>query len=298
VRASLEAGDVAGAVATFEKRDQKDKDLLYLLERGYMMHLAGRWQESNEAFEKAEQRADELFTKSVSRAVASMVSNDLALPYRSVPHELQFVKYYRAINYLELGLPDEALVEARKANAYLAAYAEKTQGQELFRQDAFLQYFTGLLYESEGEANDAVVSLRDALLRYGDQASAFAPNPPSWLRPDFYAAAEHVGLEAELDSLKVIDSGIVRRAQEGNANNLVVFFESGFVPYRESVQITLPIFGSQDATQAILAERYVEEYGDHLYDYQKGNVSSTMSSPSRSRPWWKFRSRCSPARSS
>lgn len=272
VRESLVQGNVGAAVSQFEKRDAKDKDLLYLLERGYMMHLAGRFEESNLAFAKAEERADELFTKSLSRGALSLVSNDLALPYRSVPHELQFVQYYRALNYMELGQPEEALVEARKANAYLAAYAEKTEGQELFRQDAFLQYFTGLLYESEGEANDAVVSLRDALSRYREYETAFGQLAPSWLLADYYAAAEHVGLEAELDSLVSIDSSVASRSREGDRDNLVVFFESGFVPYRESVEIALPVFKDDNTHQVVTAKRYVDEYQGNLYYYEKGKV--------------------------
>jgi hypothetical protein len=272
VRESLASGDTEAAVAAFEKREQKKKDLLYLLERGYMMHVAGRWQESNEAFQKAEDRALELFTKSLSRGAASLVSNDLALPYRSVPHELQLVQYYRALNYLELGAPDEALVEARKANAYLARYAEQTEGQELFRQDAFLQYFTGLLYESRGEANDAVVSLRDATSRYREYESAYGQGAPTWLLPDYFAAAEHVGLAPELDSLRALDSSVADRAREGNAHNAVIFFECGWVPYRESVVITLPVFEDKTLSQAEAAARYVDTYQDHLYDYEEDNV--------------------------
>ena len=267
VRESLAQGDVNAAVAEFEKRHEKQSDLLYLLDRGYLMHLAGRWEESNAAFERAEARARDLYTKSLSRGAASLVSNDLALPYRSTPHELQFVQYYRALNYLALGAPDEALVEARKANAGLASYAEATQGQELFRQDAFLQYFTGLLYESEGEANDAVVSLRDARQRYREYQGAFGGVSPSWLLPDYYAAAEQIGLTEELDSLRALDTTIVQRAQAGNGDNTVVFFESGFVPYRESVNIALPVLSSE-----VGADRYVTEYGDHLYEYEAGRM--------------------------
>jgi hypothetical protein len=38
------------------------------------------------------------------------------------------------------------------------------------------------------------------------------------------------------------------------------------------VQITLPIFASDGTSQAITAERYVDEYQDNLYYYEKDNV--------------------------
>lgn len=272
VRASLLAGDVPNAVAAFEKRKPKKSDLLYLLDRGYLMHLAGRWQESNEAFEQAENRAEDLYTKSISRAAASLVTNDLALPYRGAPHELQFIQYYRALNYLALGTPDEALVEARKASEYLARYAEDSEGQEEFRQDAFLQYFTGLLYESRGEANDAVISLRDSWQRYGEYQAAYGEGAPPWLAPDYYAAAEYVGLPTDLAELEALDSTVVERSAAGTAENTVIYFESGFVPYRESVHITLPIFDNDSPDHFVAAERYVSSYHDNLYSYEKSKV--------------------------
>jgi hypothetical protein len=277
IRASLINGDVDAAVAEFEEQDPKESDLLYLLERGYMMHLAGRWEESNAAFEAAENRADELFTKSISRHAVSFLSSDLALPYRSVPHELQFVQYYRSLNYVALGDPQEALVEARKASAYLAEYAKQTEGQELFRQDAFLQYFTGLLYESEQEVNDAIVSFRDAAHRYDEYEAAFGWSAPPWLDADYFAAAAHLGLHSEVDSLRAADSTVDQRALQGDDDNLVVFFETGFVPFRESVKITLPVFKTQEAAdgenaELVAAEHYVDRYSDDLYAYEKGKV--------------------------
>ena len=119
VRASLLAGDVPAAVQQFESRKASKSNLLYLFERGWILHTAGRWEESNQAFEAAEQRADELFTRSISREALALATTDLALPYRGMPYELQVVQYYRALNYLALGQPQEALVEARKANYLL-----------------------------------------------------------------------------------------------------------------------------------------------------------------------------------
>jgi len=277
IRASLIAGDVDAAVAEFEETDPKESDLLYLLERGYMMHLAGRWEESNAAFEAAENRADDLFTKSLSRHAVSFLSNDLALPYRSVPHELQFIQYYRSFNYVALGQPQEALVEARKASAYLAEYAKQTEGQELFRQDAFLQYFTGLLYESEQEVNDAIISFRDAAHRYDEYAAAYGWSAPPWLDADYFAAASHLSLQWEVDSLRARDSTVAQRALEGDEHNLLVFFETGFVPFRESVKITLPVFKTAEAAdgenaELVSAEHYVDRYSDDVYAYEKGKV--------------------------
>lgn len=274
VRAALVAGDVPAAVGEFEKRKPSGHDLLYLLEKGYLLHLAGRWEESNAAFETAERRAEDLYTKSLSREAAALVTSDLALPFRGMPYELQMVQYYRAINYLELGEPEEALVEARKANEKLAQYADKVEDDEVPRQDAFLQYVTGLLYESRGQANDAAVAMRQAARLYGADATAFGVRPPSWLAEDYLAVARVLGLSSEADSLLASDPNLARRAAANDDNNLVVFFESGFVPYREAVDITLPIFkgGEDDDLHFGAPSWYVDEYGHDIYAYRADRV--------------------------
>ncbi|MFN0151355.1 MAG: COG3014 family protein [bacterium] len=277
VRTALTAGDVPAAVAEFEKQKRNGDDLLYLLEKGHMLHLVGRWEESNAAFESAELRAEDLYTKSISREAAALITSDLALPYRGSPFELQMVHYYRALNYLALRQPEEALVEARKANERLAIYAEKNdKGEaETLRPEAFLTYVTGLLYESEGEANDAAVALREARRLYEDDAS-LGPRAPSWLAEDLYAVARQIGLSEVVEELKAGDAEIARKAKRGAENNVIILLESGFVPFREEVNITLPIYEEAKKGESgfFLGNPawYLDEYGHDIYAYRADRV--------------------------
>lgn len=289
VRQALLEDNVPGALEEFEKLGERKSDLLYLLERGYMFHLAGRWQESNEAFEAAERRFEELYTKSISRQAISLISSDLALPYRSTPFEMQIVQYYRALNYMALGLPDEALVEARKANHILKSY--EPGNDSAIRQDAFIQYVTGLLYESQAEINDAIVSFRESARLYSTQQKEAGWSPPRWVNEDYYAAARHLELYNELDALLQEDSTVATRATANDRNNLVLFFESGFVPFKEPVDITFPVYDSVDdddddddekdkkkktkksrARHNKVAGRYVRDYGHDVYSYRHDEV--------------------------
>jgi hypothetical protein len=266
VRQSLLAGNVDQALSEFQKSKGKDTDLLYLLEKGTMLHLAGEWQESNEAFEAAEARHEDLYSRSVSREAAALLTSDLSLPYRALPYEIEMVAYYRALNYLELGQLDEALVEARKANYLLSLRDPEKDSGERVQQTAFLQYFTGLLYEAAGEANDAIVSMRDAYRGYEEEDCSGYPAPP-WLSADYYAVASHLGLEEERAGLEREHPGVESQARAGHDQNLVVFFESGFAPYREPVDIVLPILDRDDGDAWSVASAYVDEYGTHIYSY-------------------------------
>lgn len=269
VRESLMAGDTAQALDEFNHRKKKDSDLLYLLEHAYLLHLNGQWEESNRLFESAEQLSDELYTRSISRHAAALITSDNVLPYRGFFYELQLVQYYRALNYLAIDQPEDALVEARKANFSLEQYAGKEEGQATVRQNAFMHYMTGLIYESQGEVNDAIISFRDAYRLYNEQDSV---SVPEWLDEDYYAAAEYLGLAEETTALIERRPTVGERSAAGDENNLVVLFELGFVPHLEAVDIILPIFEStnDEGDPWDRAGWYVDEYGTDIYSYAHG----------------------------
>lgn len=274
VRSALLGGDAAGALAEFEKTGGKESDLLHLLEKGYLLHANGQWAESNAAFQLAEERAEDLYSRSLSREAAALLTSDNALPYRGHPYELQMIQYYRALNYLQLGSLDGALVEARKANwlaeqVYAREDAEEDEdsGRRLdptTHPNAFLDYFTGLLWLRAGEWNDAVVSLRRAYEGYGADSTRYGVPVPGSLIRDFHAALERTGQAEEAARVRDRHPQAVAAA-DPQAHRIVVFFESGFVPHRESVDINLPIFDRRRGGDAWL---YVDEYGGNLYAYE------------------------------
>ena len=75
--------DFAGAgavIESYKNESYKEKDrVLYYLDVGMLYHYAGEYEKSNAALSEAERGIEELYTKSISRAVASGVLNDNAL---------------------------------------------------------------------------------------------------------------------------------------------------------------------------------------------------------------------------
>lgn len=270
VRDLLVAGRVDSALAAFDKAGGKKSDLLYLLERGTMLHAAGRWKESNAFFDAAELRAEDLVTKSVSREAAAFLTSDLARPYSGLPFELRMVPYYRALNYLELGQVDEALVEARKSTNAIQRniYADSTSLRT--HQEAFLHYVNGLVYAAGGERDDALVSLRLATQLYGGSDAAGLPAPET-VPEDLYRMAQRFDSADDQAGLVRQDKTLPDRVRQAGPENLVVFLESGFVPHREPVDITLPIFKKDDYGSA---PWYVDRYRSNIYDYRPGHYRS------------------------
>lgn len=279
VRESLLAGQTEAAYREFVKKEKKD-DLLYLIERGYLAHEAGHYDTSNVYFDQAELLAEELYTKSISGELASLVTSDNVLPYRGYPHELVLIHYYRAFNYLKLGQRDEALVEARKANQRLSELQDEKEGKSTYKNDAFMQYFTAMLYESEGEHNDAVVAYRDAYRGYDDYAKLYGVKPPPGLVSDLHASLSRIGAADEAGVLMELFPSLEKEAQLRMRANAVVLIETGFTPYLDAVNITIPVFDDKDSKyrgckgcEDEYAGVLVSRYGEDIYAWRRHDLT-------------------------
>jgi hypothetical protein len=280
VRESLLAGRTEAAYREFARKKEKSDDLLYLLERGYLAHEAGQYDSSNIAFDAAELRAEELYTKSISGEVAALITSDNILPYRGYPHELVMIHYYRAFNYLMLGQRDGALVEARKANQRLVVLQDAKEGKATYKNDAFMQYFTAMLYEAEGEHNDAVVAYRDAHRGYETYAELYGTAAPPSLLADFYAALFRVGAADEAGTLLERYPSLQKESDLRMRANAVVFIETGFTPYLDAVDITIPVLEETDSEyrdckgcENDYADVLVSRYHHNIYSWRRRDLA-------------------------
>ena len=240
-RSSLAGGHYETALQTLGNARKGPARLLYLMENGLISHYRGEYQASNRFFESAERLSDRLFTRSLSREVASLVTSDLVRAYRGEEFELAFINYYRALNYWYLNEPEEALVECRKANLKLDRYAAQADYDATYRNDAFIHYITGLIYEATGELNDAYVSYRNALDAYETYHEAFGLAAPEALGRDLRR------VETALDFVDNPGEAVATRdSHSAGDGELIVFSEIGFVPHKVEEEISLPIYEGDD----------------------------------------------------
>jgi len=261
---ALVGRDYAAALAALDRQGADPQDVLYLLDRGLLLHYLERYDESNEAFEAAEIRIQDLYTKSLSKQAVALVTSDVAIPYDDAPFERALIPYYRLLNYLLQGNLEDALVECRKANLFLATLATKVEGEATaYQDDAFLQYLTALLYEDAGEWNDAWVSLRRAETAYARYAEVFGVPPPLTLGGDLRRLARELGYrdDHEIYRARYPDAG---EALPPGHGELIVLFENGLAPVKEEIDLTLPILKGErdryreaDAFARVLAGRAV-----------------------------------------
>jgi hypothetical protein len=256
-------------LATVEKESGGKDRLLYYLERGLILHYSDRFAESNEAFAAAERTADELYTKSISEGAFSLFSNDNAISYRARPFEMALVPYFKGLNYIYLGQRNSALVEARRASQLMSKYVDATlnglreqdKGDfERIRNNPFLLYFSGMLYDWDGELNDAFIAYRNAAVAYQQNHELLNVDIPPSLGRDLTRVARRIGFQSELDQLHKSCPDVFALGQDekglpltredyeqstawrrGNGE-IVLLLETGFVAQKSQVRFDVPIF--------------------------------------------------------
>ncbi len=135
--------------------------LLYLMDKGMILHSDGRFEESNDALHLAERIADELDIVSVSEEASSLTTTQRRRAYRGEPFERLLVNVLKALNYAALGHGEAALVEVRRANERLRLMGDDEQ--KAFHQLAIARYVGGVLWEWAGEVDSAVIDYQQAL---------------------------------------------------------------------------------------------------------------------------------------
>jgi hypothetical protein len=183
IAADLRRNDFDAAVARIEKAKAEGKygkkeRFLYWLDSGLACHYASRFQESNRKLSDAEDAADELFTKSISRAAASLLLNDNVLEYAGEDYEVLYTNLMKALNYVAFDDFDDIFVEIKRANEKLDLLEQKyrkaaeefsqnsqADDQEVkidydvekvrFNNDAFARYLSMHVYAAEGKLDDA-----------------------------------------------------------------------------------------------------------------------------------------------
>lgn len=269
--------------------DPNGKDrLLYYLELGLLKNLNHQYEESNRDLTHAARTAEELETIRAADLLAAMLTNPRQGSYRESTYERAYIHYYKALNYLFLAdrHPTKAIdhlesarVEARKIDIMLSAleheegnYQEardrKTRffGQLMtllntldnnyldeeklvFREDAYIRYLTGVIYESNGELDNARIAYRESAELYQDGYA------------DQYELDHAITEQAWFDTIRVMKTSgdyegewqtlsndkLPERLRNKintlhtNSSQLIIIEHIGIIPHREELNIGLSI---------------------------------------------------------
>lgn len=194
------------------KKDYKERNAaLYYLDEGILNHYASLHQESNQSLAQAESIMDELYTTSISKEAASFLINDNTIPYRGEDFENAMVNLFMALNYAGVGNREDALVEARKVDNKLNVINSRYDNdqQNVYKEDAFIRFFMGVLYEADGEINDAYISYRKAEEIYRtDYYHNYGLAAPNILIENLLSTAKEMGFNKEIAEIQAAYPGV------------------------------------------------------------------------------------------
>ncbi|MEK7358096.1 MAG: hypothetical protein AAB250_16740, partial [Bdellovibrionota bacterium] len=143
------------------------------------LQQARQFKESAKAYQVAEKIADVQDYHSISNIAGAALLSEEMVQYKGDDYEKVLINAMNAVNYLELGGLDEALVEVRRLNQKLYKY--KTEAKRDYEQNPYAFYLGAMIYEADRKWDDAYISYKSAY----QHAPGFAP-----LREDLIRAAE------------------------------------------------------------------------------------------------------------
>lgn len=204
ISTDLKTANYQGAIqkinlAKKEELYTKKDRVLYYLDKGIVLYYQGKFRESNKLLDKAERSMEELFTKSISSITASYLMNDNVIAYYGETYENIYVNIFKALNYLNLNQPEEALVEVKRINIKLRELDQKygdmaremnkkKKGPEVkvksvgFYNDVLAQYLSYLIYRMQEEEDDSRISFEKIKEAWQTQSNIYNYRRPDYVR--------------------------------------------------------------------------------------------------------------------
>jgi hypothetical protein len=242
-------GDFKRAEKLLDGRKKAATDrnrLLYFLQKGVVLQLQGEYAESNRILEQAYYFTQDYQTNYL-RVAAGFLTNPSVAVYEGEDHEVVLLHYYKAMNYLMLNEPEEAMVEIRrigiKQQQLKLTYEDK---QYHYKQDAFIQNLMGLAYEASGDLNDAFIAYRNSYETYKTLYSqTYHVACPEQLKKDLVRTAGAMGfVEEQLQFEK--ETGYRYADLKKPKEELVFFWQNGLGPVKDEWSIMFTVVHGND----------------------------------------------------
>lgn len=261
------------ALAKLEESSLKDESknrLLYRLEKASLLDRLHDRPRSRKLLVEADKIADELYTTSVSKSVASFVVNDAATDYEGEDYEKVFIHTLLAASFLEDGDLAAAKVEARKINNKIQEINQKYEGNKnRYGEDAFARFLSGLIYEAGAEWDSAIIDYKAALALYEGAYRDFNDSKiPNALITSLYRILLQRGRSVDAAAVAKKYPSLAQEVERSDgkgaeAGEVVVIHEIGTIAFKENNEFFLPIGGQVIRfSHPVIKKRSFGSYGN------------------------------------
>ncbi len=235
MRDGLRHGQPEVSLAIAETRDPEQKEVIASLDKGMLRRMTGKYSDSNQIFEVAKHQIEDLYGISITENIASVTVNETFRGYEGDRYEQLLLHAYMAMNYIQLGQPDSARVEMLQANVKMMEWGDEPE------EDAFIRYLEGIIYESLGEYDDALISYRKAYIIYKEKAGNPYPLPPVVLQEDLLRMLAWQKLTDEYNAYKEEFAMQAYRPvkPKDDSGELIIILNNGLAPVRSESSVYL-----------------------------------------------------------
>ncbi|MGD2140304.1 MAG: hypothetical protein PVH25_07920 [Burkholderiales bacterium] len=263
----VSSGDIDAAVDLYQRDASEDRDLLYYMETGELLRLAGRYTQSQQAWFEADRQVAaweeqaRLDPQMLLRDAGSLLINDNTRPYTGQDFEKVMLTTRIALNHLALGQWDQARVAIKQTHEREALIAmlhaeQVRRAEEQVSEEGAVRDFRDLNgYPVETIDSPEVNALRNSYQSaFSHYLAGFvyeALDEPSLAAAGYRQAIElHPGAALLEDGLAGLDARQAQRRGQASdtvgSTDLLVIVETGLAPKRKSVRIDLPIVSDDE----------------------------------------------------
>lgn len=275
----FENGNIDQALTELKSDKQYQKSnvqFLYYLNLGLLRSMKGDYVKSNKAFERAYLFGEDYKVNYLAEA-ASYLTNPTITVYRGEDHEHLMPLYYKALNFLKMNQYEEALVECRRLNIRLQQLSDKYKNPKKYQRDAFIHNLMGIIYQANGDWNNAFIAYRNALEIYDeDYTTMFNLSAPDQLKKDLLISAWHMGFTEEYTTFRdKFGWSDFDPAKQPDAD-LVFFWHNGLGPVKSEWSINFAITGGPENLFVLENEGQTMSFPFQVYDKDERSSLSDL----------------------
>ncbi len=241
---AFESGQIEPALQTLRgnARQANGRDrFLYFVNKGLVLSMLGKYEESNDFFEKAYLFWEDFKIDYFSEG-ASYLLNPTITVYRGEDHEHLMLLYYKALNFLKMKKIDDALVECRRLNIRLQQLSDRYRSNNNYKHDAFINNLMGIIYDADKDYNNAFIAYRNSLDSYKNEyEQMFQLRAPQQLKKDLLRTAWLSGLTQEFEQYKAEFMMEDYQFKKNDGAELIFFWHNGLAPFKAEWSVNFSI---------------------------------------------------------
>lgn len=249
--------------------------VLYYLDKGSLLKILGKQDESNQAFEAAKTKIDDLYTISISKSVGSVLINDTVSDYKGDAFEYTMLHVYQALNYLEKANVENAGVIARQLDVSLTRHADNKRDSEssVYKCDPFANYLSGIIFEKLKDWSSARVTYEKAYQCY--KGGLFNLTVPQQVKLSLLKAAKYSGADKLYKKYKnEFDFDL---PLTGNKKGELIFvLDEGFIANKIETSLAVTAYSHNKIRQLKISMPKIPEFNPHLVKQVRIKIKDGM----------------------